>query len=162
MSSPRNVSPPHRRREGDYAPVDTDVAGECRRLLGCNVAIAMLCVLFTICCLVVTVILDPVTKVKDAPQRPVAVQLAPSPATESWDPGNSDTDAAETTTRQWPKWPSWPHATTTVPKPKPTTPPMVLITGPPEFVTPREEEKSPSFPEGKVFIPQPTAAGDIV
>ena len=30
MSSPRNVSPPHRRREGDYAPVDTDVAGMAR------------------------------------------------------------------------------------------------------------------------------------
>ena len=44
MASPRDVSPPAVRallHEGD-----AQASGECRRLLGCNLAIAMVCVLF--------------------------------------------------------------------------------------------------------------------
>eukprot|EP00435_Cladocopium_sp_Y103_P025055 s707_g6.t1 len=164
MASPRDVSPPPLRRNSlhdrDYAPVETDVAGECRRLLGCNLAVAMLCVLFTICCLVVTVIMDPVSSKAggSAPRLHPAPHLAPSPATESWDPSpdasfHSPSPApaprtAPDRTSPWPQWPQWP---TTAPRstPRPTrAPPMVLITGPPDAMEgkPREDEvKAPSL-----------------
>ena len=74
----------------------------------------------------------------DAPEAP---HLAPSPATESWDPSPDAwhspapaPTAAPTAARTspWPEWPQWP---TTAPRstPRPTrAPPMVLITGPPD------------------------------
>ncbi|CAJ1430165.1 unnamed protein product, partial [Effrenium voratum] len=74
MSAPRGRTDRADYARADYAPVEgpvelgeSEVAGECRRLLGCNLAIAMLCVLFMICCLVVTVILDPASAVKAHP-----------------------------------------------------------------------------------------------
>ncbi|CAL1126712.1 unnamed protein product [Cladocopium goreaui] len=176
MASPRDVSPPARRRNSlhdrDYAPVETDVAGECRRLLGCNLAVAMLCVLFTICCLVVTVIMDPVSsKVGSASRLHPAPHLAPSPATESWDPSDAwhspapAPTAAPTAhrTSPWPEWPQWPTTARSTPRPT-RAPPMVLITGPPDAMEwkPRDEVAPSPSDEGRLFIPQPADAGDVV
>ena len=73
---------------------------------------------------------------------PEAPHLAPSPATESWDPSPgawhspapaaSPAPAPTDRTSPWPEWPQWP-TTAARSTPRPTrAPPMVLITGPPD------------------------------
>ncbi|OLQ14486.1 hypothetical protein AK812_SmicGene1451 [Symbiodinium microadriaticum] len=92
------------RREAEYDRLDTEVAGECRRMLGCNLAIAMLCVLFTICCLVVTVLLDPAGSSASAARKPAAsfstpsplsVAPPPSPSMDPWRPTTATTSAPQ-------------------------------------------------------------------
>ncbi|CAK9019226.1 unnamed protein product [Durusdinium trenchii] len=159
MASPREMSPPAGRLHNTYAPVETEIAGECRRLLGCNLAIAMLCVLFTISCLVVTVILDPAAKVKKDAQRSKAASelfVAPSPATESWKPEPSRAETprpilTETST-------AWPTVTAAWPKPPtlpPTAPPMVLVTGPPNAPEALRWQPTPERLSRPEFVSEP-------